>query len=187
MFPEPLKSSLVAKSGGLIRSGVRTLLCQVCGIEAPTRNVMFHQAVGAIFAYQTNSVKGNLCKTCIEHYFWDYSSSTALFGWWGVLTVFLAPFILISNVREYRRCRAMEYPSPEASKPVLTEDVVDRLREYAFRLIDRLNLGEDTQKVVVETAQAAKVSPGQVVLFIREMLPSQAQTGGLAPSSDDQL
>ena len=41
--------------------------------------------------------------------------------------------------------------------------------------------------VVLETAQAAKVTPGQVALFIREMLPSQAQSGGLAPSSDDLL
>src|SRR4051794_32100642 len=65
------------------RREVRSVICQVCDVEAPTRNVTFHETIGGVVVRQTRSVKGNLCKACIGHYFREYTQNTALFGWWG--------------------------------------------------------------------------------------------------------
>jgi hypothetical protein len=163
------------------------LICQVCGLEAATRDVTFHQTIGAVVVRQTSSVKGHLCKSCIDKFFWDYTKTTALLGWWGVLSCMMTPFILFHNVRQYRASRGMEPPSLDAPQPVLTAGAIDRLRPHAMRMIERLNRGDKAQDVVAEAARLAEVTPGQVVLFIRELMPAQAQNSGLAPRSDDEL
>jgi hypothetical protein len=32
----------------------------------------------------TKSIKGNLCKHCVNEYFWPYTGTTLIVGWWGV-------------------------------------------------------------------------------------------------------
>jgi hypothetical protein len=43
--------------------------CQSCGVEAPTKYVEFYQNIGALFMRFSKSIKGILCKNCINHCF----------------------------------------------------------------------------------------------------------------------
>jgi hypothetical protein len=75
--------------------------CESCGVPAETRYVEFYENVGLIFIRQHRSVKGNLCKACIDYYFWNLTGKTMLFGWWGVISFIITPFILLNNILRF--------------------------------------------------------------------------------------
>jgi hypothetical protein len=74
-------------------------VCQICGVEAPTKYVEFSQNIGALFMRFSTSIKGNLCKYCINHYFWSFTGTTLVYGWWGVISFFVTPFFLLNNIQ----------------------------------------------------------------------------------------
>ena len=71
--------------------------CESCGIAAETKYVEFYENIGLIFMRQHRSVKGNLCKSCIDFHFWNSTGKTMLLGWWGIISFFITPFILLNN------------------------------------------------------------------------------------------
>lgn len=89
--------------------------CQACGVGAETREVTFHQNVGVLIVRFTNTVSGHLCKSCIHRYFWSMTTVSLFFGWWGVISLLINPFILLLNVIRYLGCLGMRSPSPGAS------------------------------------------------------------------------
>ena len=91
--------------------------CQFCGAEAETRYVEFYQNIGLVLLRLHSSVKGRLCKACISHHFWGKTATTLFLGWWGVLSFFATPFILLNNVVRYVSCRGMAPPPVRASVP----------------------------------------------------------------------
>ena len=62
------------------------ILCQGCGVEAPTRYAEFHQNIGALVIRFGKSYKGQLCKQCMHKYFWQASLTTLFLGPWGVVS-----------------------------------------------------------------------------------------------------
>ena len=65
--------------------------CQYCGLEAPTKYVEFYQNIGALVMRFPKSVKGNLCKHCINEVFWKFTLIDLVAGWWGVISFFITP------------------------------------------------------------------------------------------------
>jgi hypothetical protein len=89
--------------------------CQVCGADAETRHVSFHQNIGLLVLRLHSSVQGQLCKACIQRHFWGKTATTALLGWWGIVSFFMTPFILVGNLMQYLSCRGMAPPPTRAS------------------------------------------------------------------------
>jgi hypothetical protein len=75
--------------------------CESCGIPAETKYVEFYENVGLLVMRQHRSVKGNLCKACIDLYFWNLTGKTMLLGWWGVISFIVTPFILLNNLLRF--------------------------------------------------------------------------------------
>ena len=75
--------------------------CQACSASAPTKHVTFHQNVGFIILRFPSSISGQLCKACINRYFWKMSLISFLFGWWGVISFFWPLVTLPMNVITY--------------------------------------------------------------------------------------
>jgi hypothetical protein len=75
--------------------------CESCGIPAPTKYVEFYENVGALVMRFHRSAKGNLCKPCINKYFWDFTGKTMLLGWWGIISFIVTPLILINNTLRF--------------------------------------------------------------------------------------
>jgi hypothetical protein len=82
--------------------------CQTCGTEAPTRYVEFHQNIGALVMRFHKSIKGNMCKSCINSYFWRFTLTTLAVGWLGVISLVLAPIFVINNVVRYLSCLSLK-------------------------------------------------------------------------------
>jgi hypothetical protein len=56
------------------------MICQSCGVEAPTKYIEFHRNIGAMVVRFHNSVQGEFCKKCIHRYFWKYTGTSFLLG-----------------------------------------------------------------------------------------------------------
>src|SRR5262245_21396318 len=82
-------------------------ICLSCGASAPTKRVEFYRLVGAIIVLHWESSEGQLCKSCVHHYFWVYTLTTLGLGWWSVISFFLTPLIVLHNVIRYLFCLAM--------------------------------------------------------------------------------
>lgn len=85
-------------------------VCESCGVPAETRYAVFYQLIGMIILQRRSSIKGKLCKACIDYYFWNFTGKTILFGWWGFKSFIMTPFILIVNIYRYLITRGMKPP-----------------------------------------------------------------------------
>jgi hypothetical protein len=81
--------------------------CQLCGASAPTKNVEFHQNIGAIILRFNKKVQGNLCKSCVHKKFWEMTLITLFLGWWGMISLIVTPIFLINNIVRYIGCLGM--------------------------------------------------------------------------------
>ncbi len=75
--------------------------CRTCGLEGGTKFVKFYYNIGFLVARQWALVEGNLCFNCINRYFWKYTLITFFLGWWGTISFFVTPFILLQNIGRY--------------------------------------------------------------------------------------
>ena len=71
--------------------------CQCCVAVAPTIKVSLHRHIGLILGLSHKSVGGYLCKACIRRTFWEFTPATFILGWWGLVSVFATPVVLIIN------------------------------------------------------------------------------------------
>ncbi|HZK83022.1 MAG TPA: hypothetical protein VFC46_18200 [Humisphaera sp.] len=97
-----------------------SILCQSCGLEAPTKFVEFNQNIGMLLARQRSFIKGNLCKNCVHSHFWKKTLVTLGIGWLGTISLILAPVFIIMNVVHYLASLGMPTVPPGAIKPFLT-------------------------------------------------------------------
>src|SRR5215470_18028960 len=70
-------------------SGSNDMYCEVCGVDAPTKHVSFHQNIGLLVMRFYRGCTGNLCKSCIHKTFWTYTAVNMTLGWWGIISLIL--------------------------------------------------------------------------------------------------
>ena len=146
------------------------MICQHCGVEAPTKYVAFYQNIGMLVMRKQKSMRGQLCKSCIHKVFWEYTGMNLLVGWWGTISLCLTPCFIVNNLVRYATCLTMPPTGPDAKPPELTDDAVNRLSSYKEQIFARLNRGETFPEVANDIAQKAGVTPGQVFLFAQALV-----------------
>lgn len=148
------------------------MICQSCGVEAPTRYVSFHQNIGALVMRFSKSIEGRLCKNCIHRHFWSLTGTTLFLGWWGIISMIITPFLLLNNVIRYALCLPMAPVPPGAVPPVLTECAAQQIEPHGQQLFDSLNHGEDLDAAATRIAAISGTTPAQVILFVRAVIES---------------
>ncbi len=151
------------------------MICQNCGIEAPTKYVAFYQNIGVLIMRFSKSIEGELCKSCIHRYFWSFTGTNLFLGWWGTISLFLTPVFILNNVFRYVTCLTLPSVPPNAEPPQLTDEAIEKLQPYTQQMIDRLNEGRPYKEVAEDIAALAGVTPGQVVCYIRALIAAQQQ------------
>lgn len=86
-------------------------ICESCGMPAETKYVKIYQNIGLLVMRKFSSVKGRLCKSCINYHFWTMTGKMMLFGWWGAISFFIAPFLIINNFLRFLSSIKMEKSS----------------------------------------------------------------------------
>lgn len=151
------------------------MICQACGVEAPTKYVAFYQNIGCVVIRFTRSIQGNLCKSCIHKNFWSFTLINLALGWWGVISFIVTPFLILNNVFRYIFCLGMAAVPENATPPHLDEATLERLSPHTEYMISRLHDGEDFQTVAQETAIRAGATPGQVALYVQALVEAARQ------------
>jgi len=111
-------------------------------------------------------VEGNLCKSCIHKYFWEFILITLVLGWWGVISFFTTLFYIPNNIIRYLLSLSLKPVPPGATVAELTEGAISRLAPYTETIVARLKSGESLEYVAGDVALRAGVTPGQVVLYL---------------------
>lgn len=75
--------------------------CESCGMPAPTKYIQFFENKGFLVMRSYKSVKGRLCRFCINYFFWNMTGVTFLLGWWGLISAIVTPFILLNNILRF--------------------------------------------------------------------------------------
>lgn len=75
--------------------------CSTCGGLFPTKYVKFYENIGMILQRQYRRIEGNMCRECIDKYFWEYTMKTLILGWWGMISFCITPFYLLNNIGRY--------------------------------------------------------------------------------------
>jgi hypothetical protein len=151
------------------------MMCQCCGVEASTKYVEFYQNIGALFVRFHKAIKGNLCKSCINKYFWEFTLITLTLGWWGTISFFLTPFFILNNLIRYLGTLKLQPVPAGAVAPTLTQDAIDRLNTYTDELVSRINGGEKLEQVVQSVAPRVGVTPGQVFLYVHALYQTKKE------------
>ena len=148
-------------------------VCKSCGIEAPTQKVFFVQHIGAIVMFFHKRIGGEFCRNCVLKYFQEYGLITLFFGWWGLASVFITPFVLLIDIFNYFRAWNLE-PVPEgATVPRLDDRAINQLRPHWPKIVSRLNSGDKFDDVARDLSLSASVTPAQVALFTNAMIKQQ--------------
>jgi len=149
------------------------MICQSCGVEAPTKYVSFHQNIGMLVMRTHKSISGNLCKSCIHSNFWKLTGTTFFLGWWGAHSMIITPFLLLNNMGRYLFCLPMEPVPPAARPPELSDRDVEVLEPYAKEIFERLEKNEDFASIATDVSRLAGVTPGQVAIYVQAIINSQ--------------
>jgi hypothetical protein len=152
------------------------MICQSCGLEAPTKYVEFYQNIGVIVLRFHKQIKGNLCKDCISKHFWPMTMITLFLGWWGVISFFYTLFALPNNIIRYLGSLSLEPTPAGATKPELTKEAIEKIKPHLDDITSRLKNKEKLEKIAEDVSFQAGVTPGQVILYITMLAKiSQAQ------------
>ena len=93
------------------------MYCQVCG-NTPAKHVEFYQNIGALVMRFHKKIDANLCKPCINKYFWQMTGTTLILGWWGVISAIVTPIFLINNIVRYLGSLGLASPSASEAHAV---------------------------------------------------------------------
>jgi len=93
--------------------------CALCGVAGPTKYVELYQNIGMVIARRTISVKQHLCRNCIDRCFRSFTLTTLFLGWWGTVSLFITPLILVNNCVRFFMALSLERPSLAAvNRPI---------------------------------------------------------------------
>src|SRR5215467_6454811 len=118
------------------------MICELCGIEATTKQVEFHQNIGALIMRFHQTVEGELCKSCVHKQFWKITLVNLFLGWWGIISFVVTPVFILMNIVRYALCLGMQPVPARAVRPELTDHVISVIQPHTERLIARLNAHE---------------------------------------------
>jgi hypothetical protein len=60
--------------------------CDQCGVRGPVKRSTFMQNIGMLVIRFPRTRQGNMCRRCIDQYFWSYTLVTSFLGWWGMIS-----------------------------------------------------------------------------------------------------
>ena len=141
------------------------LICNNCGLEAPTRDTQFSHNVGMFVARQEFTTFGPLCKRCVHRCFRMHTAANLVFSWWGFVSFIAASTFLISNILRYLLCLNMPSVPGGAREPVLSQEEAARMGAFEEELVRRVEAGENPDAVAMEIGPKAELTPGQIVVY----------------------
>lgn len=151
------------------------VICQSCGIEAPSKHVSFHQNIGMLIMRHSRSFNGSVCKSCLHSQFWAMTGTTIGIGWLGMISLVIAPIFVINNLYYYLGSLGMPPVPLGARPPEMNEAVWNHIQPFTDEIFGRINQNEPLDSVCQAMAQQIGVTPGQVWRFVMLVVEASKQ------------
>ena len=87
--------------------------CEACRRVGPLKRVTLTQNVGALVLRFPRTISGQLCKFCIDKYFFRFTAITLVGGWWGIISFFYSLVAIPSNVVQWLGTLGMKTPQED--------------------------------------------------------------------------
>ncbi len=159
-------------------------VCQVCGLEAPTRQVVFYQNIGALVMRFHRKIDGHLCKRCINDHFWKMTGITTGIGWLGLHSLIIAPIFIINNLVRYVGALGMPAVPDNAQRPVIDESVATKINPILPQVFDLIKQKTDLNDIATELAPVVGVTPGQFVTYVVGVIRSASRQPPPLPTAN---
>ncbi len=72
--------------------------CEACHRVGHLKQAHFMQNIGVVVLRFPRTVSGQLCKFCIDKYFFRFTAVTMLLGWWGIISFFYSCVAIPANI-----------------------------------------------------------------------------------------
>lgn len=80
--------------------------CDSCGGPGPLVATQFRQTIGAVILRFEKTVAGYLCSDCTRSHFVSCTTTTAVAGWFGAISLVLTPWFILTNIQNYLAARS---------------------------------------------------------------------------------
>lgn len=157
------------------------MICQNCGVDAPTEHVSFYQNIGALVLRFSKHFEGYVCKRCLHALFWEYTGVSVAMGWFGIISLFINPFIILNNFVRYFIKLGMSPVPEQAQTPIISPEDIKILQVHRENIIRKLNKGDELNTVLMQVAGAVGKTPGQVLLYIKYEMQKEGSKLALKP------
>ncbi len=99
--------------------GSDRISCEVWGC-APAAYATFRRHQGLILLMRFRSTSGQFCRNCGVEVFRSMTAATLVQGWWGFLSFFVTPVVVLANLVSRREIAALPAPQqvPGGRRPV---------------------------------------------------------------------
>jgi hypothetical protein len=84
--------------------------CERCQAAAATKRVTYHQNIGLFVARLRRTVDAELCRGCSTQVFLKMTGVTLVFGGWGMISMIVAPLMILNNVVQYVSVMVRPWP-----------------------------------------------------------------------------
>ncbi len=106
---DPTRTTALPKYPGTDRT-----LCAICGCT-PAAYATFRQHTGLILVWLLRTRRGMFCRDCGLETFRGMTALTLLGGWWGVVSFFITPVVLLLNAANRPDVASLPEPQPGPS------------------------------------------------------------------------
>src|SRR5690242_1057147 len=110
------------------------MICDLCHQHAPTKYVEFRQNIGLLVMRIYKTFEGDMCASCIRSTFWRCTLITVTLGWWGLISFFVAPYCLATNILQYLDARDVEPAGAQKRAPAEAHPTLSLTPEAHERL-----------------------------------------------------
>jgi hypothetical protein len=71
--------------------------CQICKQMRSVVAISFHRNVGMLILRRTYTLRGDLCKSCMNRAYWAFTWRNFVQGWWGTISLLITPVNFVMN------------------------------------------------------------------------------------------
>lgn len=114
--------------------------CRGCGREAKTAPIRQRRQIGLVLFRLYSNERRALCAPCAARFYRGMTGVTLFAGWWGLISFFVTPYVLISNTADYLgRDKSAGQPTGVWIDNRIPGAVRDALAPHVDWAIERLN------------------------------------------------
>ena len=79
--------------------------CQMCKQVRSVAAISFHRNVGMVIVRRTYTLRGELCKACMNRAYWEFTWRNFVQGWWGMISLVITPIYFLMNTYSFASAR----------------------------------------------------------------------------------